>query len=69
MQFLVADQKQQCVNACEELRQIASDDVTFLSRVITGDTLVTRAGFAFMILRQSNNPPNGKVQIDQDRKR
>jgi hypothetical protein len=34
---LIADQKQQCVNVCEELRQITLHDVTFLSRVITGD--------------------------------
>jgi hypothetical protein len=34
---LKADQNQQRVNICEELRQIASDDATFLSRVITGD--------------------------------
>jgi hypothetical protein len=32
-----ADQKQQHVNICTELRQLASDDETFLSRVITGD--------------------------------
>src|SRR5215472_2398419 len=31
------DQKQQRVNACTEIRQIASNDETFLSRVITGD--------------------------------
>jgi histone-lysine N-methyltransferase SETMAR len=37
MRFLTADQKQQRVNVCEELRQIASDDVTFLFWVITGD--------------------------------
>jgi hypothetical protein len=37
MRFLTADQKQQGDNVCEELCQIASDDVTFLSRVITGD--------------------------------
>jgi len=34
---LTADQKQQCVNVCTELRQLTSDDETFLSRVITGD--------------------------------
>jgi histone-lysine N-methyltransferase SETMAR len=34
---LTADQKQQRVNICEELDQIASDDATFLARVITGD--------------------------------
>jgi hypothetical protein len=37
MRFLTADQKRRHVNVCEELRQIATDDVTFLSRVITGD--------------------------------
>jgi hypothetical protein len=37
MRFLTADQKQQRVNVCEELRQFASDTATFLSRVITGD--------------------------------
>jgi len=35
--ILTADQKQQRVNVCSELRQLASDDETFLSRVITGD--------------------------------
>jgi len=35
--ILIADQKQQRVNVCTELRQLASDDETFLSRVITGD--------------------------------
>ena len=35
--ILTADQKQQRVNVCTELRQLASDDETFLSRVITGD--------------------------------
>ena len=35
--ILTADQKQQRVNDCIELRQLASDDETFLSRVITGD--------------------------------
>jgi hypothetical protein len=34
---MMADQKQQRVNICKELHQIASDDATFLSRVITGD--------------------------------
>jgi hypothetical protein len=37
MRFLTADQKQQRVTVCEEFRQIASDDATFLSRVIIGD--------------------------------
>ena len=35
--ILTADQMQQCVSVCTELRQLASDDETFLSRVITGD--------------------------------
>ena len=35
--ILTADQKQQHINVCTELRQLASDDQTFLSRVITGD--------------------------------
>jgi len=35
--ILIADQKQQRVNVCTELRQFASDDERFLSRVITGD--------------------------------
>jgi hypothetical protein len=35
MRFLTADQKQQYVNVCKELRQITSDDATFLPRVIT----------------------------------
>jgi hypothetical protein len=35
--ILTADQKQQPVHVCEELRQIASDDETFLYWVIAGD--------------------------------
>ena len=35
--ILTADQMQQRVSVCTELRQLASDDETFLSRVITGD--------------------------------
>ena len=35
--ILTDDQKQQRVSVCTELRQLASDDETFLSRVITGD--------------------------------
>jgi hypothetical protein len=35
--ILTADQEQQHVNVCEEFHQIASDDATFLSKVITGD--------------------------------
>jgi hypothetical protein len=36
MRLLTADQKQQNVNICEELHQIASSDAPSLSRVITG---------------------------------
>jgi hypothetical protein len=35
--ILTGEQKQQRVDICEELCQIASDDTTFLSRVMTGD--------------------------------
>jgi hypothetical protein len=35
--ILTADQKQQLVSVCEGLCQIASDDATFLPRVITDD--------------------------------
>jgi hypothetical protein len=37
MRFMTADQKQQRVSVFKELHQIASDDVTFMSRVITND--------------------------------
>jgi hypothetical protein len=37
MRFLDGSDEQQRVNVCEELRQIASEDVTFLARAITGD--------------------------------
>jgi hypothetical protein len=58
MRFLTANQKQQHVNVRKELRQIASDDANVLFRL----SLVTRAGFMVTTLRQSNNPPNGKVK-------
>jgi len=35
--ILTADQKKRRVNVCTELRKLASDDESFLSRVITGD--------------------------------
>ena len=35
--ILAADHTQQPVKVCTELRQLANDDETFLSRVITGD--------------------------------
>jgi len=53
-----ADQKQQSVNVCTELRQLASDDETFLSKVM-------RAGFKVTTLRQCDNPPSGKAPRHQ----
>jgi hypothetical protein len=35
--ILTADQKQQGIDVCTELRQLASNDETFLSRDITDD--------------------------------
>jgi len=60
-----ADQMHQCVSVCTELRQFATDDETFLSRVITG----ARVGFTVTTLRQSDNPPSGKAPRHQDQKR
>jgi hypothetical protein len=34
-----------------------------------GLTMVPKAGFTVMTLRQTNNPPNGKVQTHRDRQR
>jgi hypothetical protein len=63
MQFLTADQKQQqYINVCNKLHQIASDDATFLSKGITGD----QSKIYNYALRQSKNPPNGKVQPHRD---
>ena len=59
--ILTADQKQQRVNICAELRQLPSNDETFLCRV----TLVMRAGFTVTTLRQSDNPPSGKAPRHQ----
>jgi hypothetical protein len=56
MQFLTADQKQQDVKVCKELCQIASDDPTFLSRVIISE----ESWIYGMTLRQSNSYPIGK---------
>jgi len=61
--ILTADQKQQRINVCTELHQLASDDETFLSRVITGDESWV------MTLRQSNNPHSGKAPHHQGQKR
>jgi hypothetical protein len=48
--ILRADQKQQCIDICTELRQLTSDDETFLSRVITGD-LAPRDFFLFLKMK------------------
>jgi hypothetical protein len=52
MRFLTADQKQQCINVCKELRQIASDNATFLSRFITDDESWTY-GYDLQIMQYS----------------
>ena len=62
--ILTVDQKQQSVSVCTELRQLASDDENFLSRVITGE----RAGFTVTTLRQRDNPPSGKAPRHQGQK-
>ena len=63
--ILTADQKQQRVNVCTEIRQLASDDETFFP----GSSLVLRAGFMVTTLRQSNNPPSRKAPTHQGQKR
>jgi hypothetical protein len=50
--ILTADKKQQRVNVCTELRQLASDYETFLSRVITGN-------------ETKQQPPSGKAPRPQ----
>jgi hypothetical protein len=67
MQFLTADPKQQQVNVCKELRRIASDDVTFLSSSITGDSETKQQSCEWKIpisprkTRQVNSKVNGLV--------
>ena len=58
--ILTADQKQQCINVCTEIRQLTSDDETFLSRVITGDE---------SWVYSYDNPPSGKASRHQGQKR
>jgi len=60
--ILTADQKQQCINFCTELHQLASDNETFLSRVMRG-------GFMVTTLRQNDNPPSRKAPRHQGQKR
>ena len=62
--ILTADQKQQRV-VCTELRQLASDDETFLSRVITGDESWVY-GYDPETKQQS---PSGKIPRHQGQKR
>jgi hypothetical protein len=52
MRFLTADQKQQGVNICKELNQIAS----------------SCQGLSLVALRQSNNPPTGKSKLTGNKK-
>ena len=63
--ILTNDQKQQRVNVCTELRQLAST----MKRSCLGSSLVMRAGFTVTTLRQSNNPPSGKAPRHQGQKR
>jgi len=59
--ILTADQIQQRVSVCTELRQLASDDETFLSRVITGD----ESWVCGYNPETKRNPPSGKVPRHQ----
>jgi len=62
--ILTADQKQQRVNVCTELRQLGSDDETFLSRAITGDESWVY-GYDPETKRQS---PSGKPHVTKAKK-
>ena len=54
--ILTADQMQQRVSVCTELRQLGSDDETFLSRVITDD----KSWVYGYDPETKRNPPSGK---------
>jgi histone-lysine N-methyltransferase SETMAR len=60
--ILTAGQKQQHVNGCKELRQITSDDATFLSRIITGEERWTY-GYDPETQQQSSKSPNSPRPI------
>ena len=62
--ILTADQKQQRVNVCTELHQLASDNEMFLSRVITGDESWVY-GYDPETKRQS---PSGKPHVTKAKK-
>jgi hypothetical protein len=52
--ILTADQKQQRFDVYTELRQLASDDETFLSRVITVDESVVKFIYKIFICLTEN---------------
>jgi hypothetical protein len=61
-------EKQQRVDVCTEIRQLASDDETFLSRVITGD-LVSCDFFLFPKLKLKGRrfDTNEEIQAESQR--
>jgi hypothetical protein len=61
MRFLTTDQKQQRVNVCEELRQIAPDVATFLSRFITSNHSLIY-GYDLKIKQQSSQWKSQNLQ-------
>ena len=63
--LLTPEQKEHRVAICQELRQRALDDPSFMSRVVTG----MRVGSTGMIPRLNNSLRNGRVQDPQDRRR
>ena len=63
--ILTADQKQQRVNVCTEIRRSPPT----MKRSCLGSSLVMRAGFTVTTLRQSDNPPSGKSPFHQGQKR
>jgi hypothetical protein len=59
MRFLTTEQKQQHINVCVELRQISSDDATFLSRATIGDESWI---FGYEPVTKNNPPPPPPVE-------
>jgi hypothetical protein len=59
MLFLTSDQKQQRVNVCEGLRQIASNNTTFMFRVIAGDPETNQQSSQ---MKSPNSPRPKKVR-------
>jgi hypothetical protein len=60
--ILTADQQQQCVDVCIELRQLTNDETLY--RVIIGDE-----SWAYGYNPEANNnPPSGKTHVTMDKK-